>query len=212
MKIDIVSDVVCPWCIIGYRQLQQALEQTGIEAEIHWHPFELNPDMPAEGEQLRDHVMRKYGSSAEDSDKNRQQLVQVGAELGIDFNFSEESHIRNTYDAHQLMHWADTKGLKNDLKQSLFMAYFTEELDVSDRKVLVERAASVGLDAVEAAAVLEDQRYAEIVRENEKLWVSRGIHGVPAVILDEKYLLSGAQGVENFSAALKQVEAESANA
>jgi len=212
MKIDIVSDVVCPWCIVGYRQLQQALEQTGIEAEIHWHPFELNPDMPPEGEQLRDHIMRKYGSSAEDSDKNRSNLVSIGAELGIDFQFNDDSHIRNTYDAHQLMHWADTQGLKNELKQSLFLAYFTEGLDVSDRQVLVERAASVGLDKVEAAAVLEDQRYADIVRENEKLWVSRGIQGVPAVILAEKYLLSGAQGVENFAAALQQVEAESAQA
>ncbi|MGQ7843324.1 DsbA family oxidoreductase [Granulosicoccus sp. 3-233] len=210
MKIDIVSDVVCPWCIVGYRQLQQALEQTGIEADIHWHPFELNPDMPPEGEQLRDHVMRKYGSSAEDSDRNRQQLVAIGAELGIEFNFSEESHIRNTHDAHQLMHWAETKGLKNELKQSLFLAYFTEELDVSNHQVLIDRAESVGLDREEAAAVLEDQRYAETVRENERLWVSRGIQGVPAVILEEKYLLSGAQGVENFSAALKQVEAESA--
>lgn len=212
MKIDIVSDVVCPWCIIGYRQLQQALEQTGIEADIHWHPFELNPDMPPEGEQLRDHIMRKYGSSVEDSNKNREQLVNIGAELGIEFNFSDDSHIRNTYDAHQLMHWADTQGLKNDLKQSLFLAYFTEGLDVSDRQVLIERAVSVGLDETEAKAVLEDQRYADTVRENEKLWISRGIQGVPAVILDEKYLLSGAQGVENFSAALKQVEAESASA
>lgn len=212
MKIDIVSDVVCPWCIIGYRQLQQALEQSGIEADIHWHPFELNPDMPAEGEQLREHIMRKYGSSAEDSEKNRSQLISLGAELGIEFNFSDESHIRNTFDAHQLMHWADTQGLKNALKQSLFLAYFTEELDVSDRAVLIDRAASVGLDKNEAASVLTDQRYADTVRENEQLWLSRGIQGVPAVILAEKYLLSGAQGIENFSAALRQVQAETANA
>ncbi|ASJ75533.1 DsbA family oxidoreductase [Granulosicoccus antarcticus] len=210
MKIDIVSDVVCPWCIIGYRQLQQALEATGIEAEIHWHPFELNPDMPAEGEALRDHVMRKYGSSAEESEANRSRLVSIGAELDIDFKFDDTSHIRNTFDAHQLMHWADTLGRKNDLKQALFQAYFTEQLDVSDRQVLIDKAVSLGLDKEEATAVLEDQRYAETVRSNEQLWVSRGIQGVPAVILGEKYLLSGAQGVENFSAALKQVESETA--
>ena len=210
MRIDIVSDVVCPWCIIGYRQLQQALEATGTEADIHWHPFELNPDMPAEGEQLRDHIMRKYGSSAEESESNRSRLVNIGAELGIDFKFDDTSHIRNTYDAHQLMHWADTMGRKNDLEQALFKAYFTNQLDVSDRSVLVEQAVSLGMDRSEATAVLEDQRYADEVRRNEQLWVSRGIQGVPAVILEQKYLLSGAQGVENFSAAIRQVAAETA--
>lgn len=210
MRIDIVSDVVCPWCIIGYRQLQQALEATGVDAQIHWHPFELNPDMPAEGEHLRDHIMRKYGSSAEESESNRSRLVDIGAELGIEFNFDDTSHIRNTFDAHQLMHWADTLGRKNDLKQALFHAYFTEQLDVSDRRVLVEKAVGLGLDKDEAAAVLEDQRYADEVRSNEQLWVSRGIQGVPAVILAGKYLLSGAQGVDNFSAAIRQVESETA--
>lgn len=208
MRIDIVSDIVCPWCIVGYRQLQQALEATGTEAEIHWHPFELNPDMPPEGEQLRDHIIRKYGSSVEESESNRRRLVEIGAELGIVFNFDDSSHIRNTFDAHQLMHWAETQGLKNELKQALFQAYFTEQLDVSDRQVLIEKAVSIGLDLEEATAVLEDQRYAETVRDNEQLWVSRGIQGVPAVILAEKYLLSGAQGVENFSAAIRQVQAE----
>ena len=210
MRIDIVSDVVCPWCIIGYRQLQQALEATGTEARIHWHPFELNPDMPAEGEQLRDHIMRKYGSSAEESESNRSRLAEIGAELGIEFKFDDTSRIRNTFDAHQLMHWADTLGRKNELKQALFQAYFTEQLDVSDRSVLVEKAVSLGLDRDVATQVLEDQRYADEVRRNEQLWVSRGIQGVPAIILAEKYLLSGAQGVENFSAAIKQVEAETA--
>ena len=210
MRIDIVSDVVCPWCIIGYRQLQRALEATGTEARIHWHPFELNPDMPAEGEQLRDHIMRKYGSSAEESESNRSRLVEIGAELGIEFKFDDTSRIRNTFDAHQLMHWADTLGRKNELKQALFQAYFTEQLDVSDRSVLVEKAVSLGLDRDVATQVLEDQRYADEVRRNEQLWVSRGIQGVPAIILAEKYLLSGAQGVENFSAAIKQVEAETA--
>ena len=210
MRIDIVSDVVCPWCIIGYRQLLQALEATGTQAQIHWHPFELNPDMPPEGEQLRDHIIRKYGSSAEESESNRSRLVAVGAELGIDFKFDDTSHIRNTFDAHQLMHWADTLGCKNDLKQALFQAYFTEQLDVSDRSVLVEKAVALGLDREEATAVLEDQRYADEVRSNEQLWLSRGIQGVPAVILAEKYLLSGAQGKDNFSAAIRQVEAETA--
>lgn len=209
MRIDIVSDVVCPWCIVGYRQLQQALDATGIEADIHWHPFELNPDMPPEGEQLRDHIIRKYGSSAEESKKNRDRLVAVGVELGIDFRFDDESHIRNTFDAHQLMHWAEeTKGRKNALKQALFHAYFTEQLDVSDRGVLVDTAVNLGLDREEANAVLEDQRYAQTVRDNEQLWLSRGIQGVPAVILENKYLLSGAQGVQNFTAAIQQVQSE----
>ncbi|NND89864.1 MAG: DsbA family oxidoreductase [Granulosicoccus sp.] len=204
MRIDIVSDVVCPWCIVGYQQLRCALENTGVQAEFHWHPFELNPDMPAQGELLRDHIMRKYGTSAEESEHNRDRLCAIGAELGIDFRFDEQSRIYNTFDAHQLMHWADSQSRKHDLKLALLHDYFTAQRDVSDRAVLVESATDVGLDQSEAHAVLDEQRFADTVRRNERLWVSRGIQGVPAIILEQRYLLSGAQGVENFTAAVRQ--------
>ena len=209
MKIDIVSDVVCPWCIVGYRQLQQALEATGSKAEIHWHPFELNPDMEPEGEPLLEHMMRKYRSSKQDSENNRSHLTSVGTDLGIDFRFDDASRMYNTFDAHQLMHWAEeTQNLKSTLKQALFQAYFTEQRDISDRDILIEVAANVGLNKDEARAVLEDQRYAQAVRSDEKLWISRGIQGVPAIIFEEKHLVSGAQGVERFTEIIQRVQSE----
>lgn len=207
MRIDIVSDVVCPWCIVGYRQLQQALEATGTEADIHWHPFELNPDMEPEGEHLSEHMMRKYGTNQQESDSNRQRLVDVGADLGIDFKFDDTSRMYNTFDAHQLMHWAEeTQNLKSELKLALFDAYFTQKINVSDREALIDLAVGVGLDKDEATAVLDDQRYAETVRADEHLWTSRGVQAVPSVILDEKYLVSGAQGVERFTDIIQQVQ------
>lgn len=203
-----MSDVVCPWCIVGYRQLQTALQNADLTADIHWHPFELNPQMPAEGQNLREHIMEKYGQTRADSDQNRQHLRAVGQTLGIAFNFTDESRIYNTYDAHQLMHWADTQGKKHDLKLALMHAYFTEQLDIANRERLVEIASQQGLDSNKAADVLNHQRYADAVRQEEQLWTSRGIQGVPAVILNNKYLLSGAQGVDNFQAALVQVNQE----
>lgn len=210
MKIDIVSDIVCPWCIIGYRQLTKALDSCGLTVDIHWHPFELNRDMQPEGEHLRDHMMRKYGSTVEQSEQNRAHIVSVGASLGIEMNYNEQSRIYNTFDAHQLMHWAYTLNRKHDLKLALMQAYFTEQLDISARQVLIDTAASIELPVEEATAVLEDQRYAAAVREDESLWTSRGISGVPAVIINDKYLLSGAQGADNFAAAIKQIQSEQA--
>ncbi len=205
LHIDIVSDVVCPWCIVGYQQLIRALASISVESEIRWHPFELNPDMPREGENLGEHIARKYGYNSEESDKNRAHLIAVGNELGISFQFSTASRIYNTFDAHQLMHWADTKAQKHALKMALMNAYFTQQLDISNHSVLTEQASLIGLDADEASAVLGDQRFASAVREQELLWTSKGIRGVPAVVLNEKYLLSGAQGEENFRRSIKQV-------
>lgn len=205
IRIDIVSDVVCPWCIVGYKQLEKAMEATGIDADIHWHPFELNPDMPAEGENLRDHVQRKYGSGAEASNKARQRLTELGQQLDFPFSFFEEMRIVNTFRAHQLLHWADTQGREHDLKLRLFSTYFSEQADVSDPAVLIQAAADVGLDSKEAAAVLEDGRYADAVRERQSTWIRNGIQGVPAMIFQGKYLLSGAQGVDNYTIVLKQL-------
>ena len=205
LRIDFISDVVCPWCIIGYRQLEQSLQNTGTDYEIHWQPFELNPQMPAEGQNLGEHIAEKYGATPEQSRQNRARLSDMGSELGFQFAFSDQSRMVNTFDAHRLIHWAETLGLGNDLKQALFAAYFTDQRDVSDAAVLIDIAENVGLDAVEAKAVLEEQRYAADVRQQENRWMQNNISGVPAVIFNNKHLITGAQGVENYTNVLTQL-------
>jgi predicted DsbA family dithiol-disulfide isomerase len=205
LKIDIISDVMCPWCIIGYRQLAAALEETGTPHEIQWHPFELNPQMPPEGQNMREHIMEKYGSTAEQSERSRQQMAELGESLGFEFAWTEESRMHNTFNTHQLLQWANTQGRMHDLKQALFAAHFTEQRNLSDTAVLADVAAGIGLDRAEAEAVLEDQRFAEDVRREEQFWQQQGITGVPAVVFDRKHLVTGAQGVDNYRSILKQL-------
>ena len=208
IRVDIISDVVCPWCIVGYRQLKQAAEATGIVIETYWHPFELNRDMPPEGENLREHIMRKYGSTAEQSAQARQQLASIGEPLGIEFQFGDDSKIVNTFAAHQLLHWAQEAGKSQDLKLALFDAYFAQGQDVSQPEVLADTAASVGLDREEALAVLNEQRFAETVREKEDFWTSRGVSSVPTMVFDAKHATSGAQGAETFARVLTHLAQE----
>lgn len=210
IRIDIVSDVVCPWCIIGYKQLERALGEADLDAEIHWHPFELNPDMPPEGENLREHVAAKYGTTPEGSRKARDRLTELGAELGFAFDYADDMRMVNTFRAHQLLHWAETQGRQHDLKMALFGAFFTRRRDVSDPDVLADTAAAVGLDRDEALAVLADGRAAGAVREVQRFWAARGIEGVPAMVFDRRLLVVGAQGVENYGAVLRQLSATSA--
>ncbi|WP_210547206.1 DsbA family oxidoreductase [Rhodoferax sp. PAMC 29310] len=205
LQIDIVSDVVCPWCIIGYKQLTQALEATGTPHEIRWHPFELNPDMPPEGQNLQEHIAEKYGSTKAESNDSRVRMTQIGAELGFDFQFADDMRMHNTFNVHQLLHWAEQQGRKNDLKQALFVAHFTHRRNLSDDTVLADIAAEIGLDRTEALAVLTGQRYAAEVREAENHWINQGIRGVPAVVFNGRHLVSGAQGVENFTRILGQL-------
>lgn len=207
LRIDIVSDVVCPWCIIGYRQLAKALEATGTAHEIYWHPFELNPGMPPEGQNLRDHLAEKYGSTQAESEASRLRLTGIGAELGFEFRFADDMRMHNTFNVHQLLHWADQHGRKHDLKQALFAAHFTHRRNLSDASVLAEVAAEIGLDQAEALAVLGDQRFATDVRTAENAWVSQGIRGVPAMIFNRVHLVTGAQGVENYTRILEQLAA-----
>ena len=205
LRIDIVSDVVCPWCVIGYRQLAQALEQTNTAYEVHWHPFELNPDMPAEGQNLREHIMEKYGSSKQESDASRARMNEAGSEVGFEFNFTDDTRMHNTFNLHQLLHWADQQGRMHDLKQALFAAHFTNNRNISDNTVLADIAAEIGLDRSEALAVLADQRFAKEVRAAQQHWRQQGIQSVPSVIFNQKHLVSGAQGVENFKSILQQL-------
>lgn len=210
LRIDIVSDVVCPWCIIGYRQLAKALEASGTDHEIHWHPFELNPDMPPEGQNLREHVTEKYGTTKEQSQDSRLKMIEIGADLGFTFSFADDMRMHNTFNVHQLLHWADQLGRMNDLKQALFVAHFSHRRNLSDSNVLADIAAEIGLERSEAQRILDDQRFATEVRTAENDWLNKGISGVPAMIFNNRHLVTGAQGVDNYASILAQLaEAES---
>lgn len=208
IQIDIISDVMCPWCIVGFRQLEQALGATGAGAYIRWHPFELNPAMPTEGQNLREHITEKYGATAEQSAQNRAQLQGIGADLGIDFRFGDDSRIVNTFAAHQLLDWAQTHALQHPLKLALFEAHFTQGLDVSDIDLLADIAAGVGLDRSAALDVLKSGRQASDTRARQQFWTERGITGVPAMVFEGKYLLTGAQGAQTYGQMLQKVLAE----
>ena len=208
IQIDIVSDVMCPWCIVGFRQLEQALGMVGAGAYIRWHPFELNPAMPPEGQNLAEHITEKYGSTPEQSAQNRKMLTDLGASLGITFNFSDDSRIVNTFAAHQLLGWAQGQGLQHPLKMALFEAHFAEGRDVSDAEVLLDVAEAVGLDRAAAADVLESGSQAEETRAHQQFWTSRGISGVPSMVFDGRYLLTGAQGAETYAQMLTKVISE----
>jgi predicted DsbA family dithiol-disulfide isomerase len=207
LRIDIVSDVVCPWCIVGFKQLEGAMTRLGdgLALELRWHPFELNPQMPPEGQDLLEHVAEKYGSTQEESLATRAQLTALGQELGFAFCYSDEMRMVNSFRAHQLLHWAGVLGKQHALKLALFEAYFSRQERIDDPAVLAAIAARSGLDPQEAAAVLEDGRYGEAVRESQAFWQQQGIQGVPAMIFQERYLVSGAQGVENYARILQQL-------
>ena len=211
IKIDIVSDVSCPWCVIGLKSLQKALGRLAdqVSADIHFQPFELNPQMAPEGQDLMEHITEKYGSTQEQVMRNREAIASRGAQLGFTFDMAKRGRIYNTFNAHRLLHWAELEGGGKQvaLKEALFAAYFTDGRNPSDPEVLVELAASVGLDPGRARAILASDEYAEAVRAREQLYLRHGIHAVPAVILNDKYLVQGGQPVEAFEQALTQVAA-----
>jgi len=210
LRIDILSDVMCPWCIIGYRQLALALESTGTAHEIHWHPFELNPQMPPEGQDGFEHMAEKYGSTRAQSLESRARMTALGADLGVEFRWAEGFRMHNTFNAHQLLHWAEMQDRKHDLKMALFSAHFTDRRNLSDDDVLANIAGETGLERAEALAVLQDQRFADDVRQLETFWIKQGIQGVPAMIFDRKHLVTGAQGVGNYTNILNQLTREQA--
>ena len=207
VRIDFVSDVVCPWCAVGLASLEQAIARVGddVAVELHVQPFELNPDMAAEGEAIDEHLGRKYGLSAAQLERNREHLRERGADVGVDFAAGARSRIYNTFDAHRLLHWAGEEGRQLPLKHALLRAYFTDGADVSDAATLARLAGEAGLSAERAAAILASDDYADEVRADEQTFLRAGIQSVPAVILDREYLVSGGQPVEVFERALRQV-------
>jgi predicted DsbA family dithiol-disulfide isomerase len=210
MQIDFVSDVSCPWCVIGLKGLETALERVGdlVDAEIHIQPFELNPNMPPEGQDMAEHIAQKYGTTREQSTASRETIRSRAAGVGFTIAFNDDSRIYNTFDAHRLLHWAELEGRQVPLKHALFTAYFTDGLNPGDHDVLVEAARKAGLDPEEAAEVLRSGRYVDEVRAAERLWQSRGISAVPAIIVNERYLISGGQPPEAFEQAIRQIAAE----
>ena len=210
MKIDFVSDVSCPWCVIGLRALEDALARIGpeLEVEFEFQPFELNPQMPAEGQDLDEHIMQKYGMSPADTARNREAIRTRGAELGFEFRMDKRARIYNTFDAHRLLAWALGEGRQRALKNALFAAYFTRGESPGDHAVLLAAAAAAGLDEIRAAAVLASDEFGDEVRERERFYQQHGIHAVPAIILNDRHLLQGGQPSEVFETALREAAAE----
>lgn len=210
LKIDFVSDVVCPWCAIGLASLEQALERVGgeIGAELHFHPFELNPQMGPEGEDIVEHLGRKYGIDAAQIARNREAIRQRGAAVG--FRFGGRDRTWNTFDAHRLLHWAGLEGRQHELKRELLAAYHGDGDNPSDPEVLVRRAVAAGLDGERAREVLASGAYANDVRAEERHWLELGIHSVPAVVVNDRHLISGGQPPEVFEQALRQIAAQAA--
>ncbi len=201
ITVDIVSDVVCPWCIIGYKKLEKAMLQFEGKAafELTWHAFELNPSMPPEGQDIAEHMAQKYGATAEQSKANRERMRQAGQDLDFEFNSHDKMRMVNTFDAHRLLHWAGETGKQTALKLALFKAHFTDGENVSDHEVLVAVASSVGLDEKRARDLLSTDLYAAEVRATESEWQERFITGVPAFIFNKKFMVPGAQEADVFA-------------
>ncbi|MCA1326280.1 DsbA family oxidoreductase [Herbaspirillum sp. alder98] len=207
LKIDFVSDVVCPWCAVGLAGLNTALERldAGTRVELTFHPFELNPDMPAAGAVQLDYITEKYRISPDQARANREQIRARAAAVGFTMNRDDASRVYNTFDAHRLIAWAREKDAQAALKAALLKAYFTDGKNIAERDVLIGIAAQVGLDSAEAGEILESDRYAQEVRDEEVLWVQRGISSVPAVVVNDRYLIPGGQPPEVYEEQLRAI-------
>lgn len=205
LRIDFVSDIACPWCVIGLRSLLKALDETGVAAEIHLQPFELNPDMPSEGENSAEHVAKKYGSTSERSNAVRDVIKEHGAVLGFTFNYGPESRIWNTFDAHRLLHWAELDGDGLTLKQALFTSNFTDQRSTSDHAALLDAVRAAGLSVERGQQILSSDEYAAEVRHAEGFWRAQGIQAVPAAIFNQRWLIQGGQPPEVFAQVIRDV-------
>jgi predicted DsbA family dithiol-disulfide isomerase len=210
LRIDIVSDVVCPWCIIGLKQVEKALTLVGqdIAAETYWHPFELNPNMAPEGEDTAEHIARKYGSTPEQSRINRSRLADIGNSVGFAFNYGEGMRIYNTFNAHKLLTiFGSERGWRAQtaLKMALFTSYFQDRRDVSNVDVLCDIAEAQGMDRAVALAWINDATLTTSVRAEMAHWTDQNITGVPAIIFDQKYMVPGAQSAETFADVINKV-------
>lgn len=214
VKIDFVSDVVCPWCALGSTALDQAIANVAAEIDVKltFKPFELNPDMPAEGEDAIQHMIRKYGRTAEQVAARNQMIVERGRELGFEFNLQSRTHFFNTHDAHRLLFWAANEGLQSELHRALIEAYFVNGQNPSSHQTLVALAQKVGLNAQQAQVVLESGPFTDEVRALENFYLDRGINSVPAMVLNNRQVVAGSQSVEYYEQVLRQAaQAASSN-
>lgn len=210
VTIDFISDIACPWCVIGLWGLDQALAELEgeISAETSFHPFELSPELARGGVDLFEHMANKAGATREQSLGARAMITDRAAALGFTMRYSDESRAYNTFDAHRLLYWAGMAGGQHALKRALFEAYFDRGEAIDDPAVLAEIAGRVGIYPVEARHVLDAGLYADEVRAEEQLWQSRGINSVPAIVIDQRYLISGGQPVETFVQTLRAIVAQ----
>lgn len=212
LKIDFVSDISCPWCAIGLAALEQALHevQNEVAADIHVQPFELNPAMPAGGQDITEHLTQKYGSTPEQQAQIRATIAQRGADVGFAFNPDGRGRIYNTFDAHRLLHWAGLESVAKQLalKKALLVACHGQRQAMESPDVLMAAVAQVGLDVAAAQAVLTSDAFATEVREAQAFYTGQGIHSVPAVIINDRHLISGGQPVAVFAQALRQIAVE----
>jgi len=207
IAIDFVSDIACPWCVIGLWGLDQALAslEGEIEAEIHFRPFELSPELPPGGVNLFEHMGRKIGATREQSLAARAAITERAAALGFTMRYGEDFRAYNTFDAHRLLHWAGLTGGQHALKRALFEAYFDRNEAIDDRAVLAEIAGRVGGNPDAARHMLDSGQYADEVRAEEQRWQSRGINAVPSIVVDMRYLISGGQPPEVFEQTLRSI-------
>lgn len=210
IKIDIVSDVVCPWCTIGSKRLEKAISELGIEdqVEIEWQPFELNPNMPVEGQNVTEHITEKYGSNLEQQKESQQHMADVGKELGFTFDYFEDMRMVNTFEAHILLEYAKEFGKQTDLQTRLTTAFFSERKNVSNRDVLKQALLDVGLNAEDGLAKLDNDEARYEVRSKEGYWKNLGVNSVPTIVFNRKSAITGAQPVDTFKQALSELIAE----
>ncbi len=216
IRFDFVSDIVCPWCIIGYKQVDHALELykeiegEALDAEFHWHPFELNPHMPPEGQDVADHIAEKYGRTIQQGREARARMGKVGESVGFKFNFGDEMRVYNSFKAHKLLHWTGKMiGPKQQtaLKMEFFKSYFQKRLDISDEALLMDALAAAlpNADMAAAQSALSDQTIEAQVRAEQKMWRDRDIQGVPAIIIDQKFMVPGAQDAQTFVNVIRKI-------
>lgn len=199
IKIDIVSDVVCPWCIIGYKRLEQAIKELNVEdkIEIAWQPFELNPNIAIEGENIIEHMNYKYGMKAEQVNAYQEERKKDGANLGFKYDYYDDMKIVNTRDAHILIDYAKEFGKQNELQMRLFSAHFGERKIISNRDVLAKEVETVGLNVVDAMSKLDGIARDEIIKK-EEYWRSKGINSVPSMIFNNTSMINGAYSVDEY--------------
>ena len=214
LKIEIVSDIMCPWCIIGYKNLEAALKQLSetIEAKVSWWAFELNPDMPKAGLSIDEYLQQKYGLSAIEGKRKMQQVTEAGKKAGFTFNFDDDRIMINSFDCHRLLLWSKQYEKQTALKLALFDAHFTNAIFLNEQENLLKVVASVGLDKERAQVILDGDEYANEVRAEQQKAQQMGISAVPTFIINEKYSISGGQAVETFVQALTQISEEALSA